>query len=97
MLWLGEREEGGSLEPTPSGVLKFNVNKTTRSKPGLPGIGGVLCNDMGEILCIFSQGVGVKDSNEAEVMAILEALRIFSCSFLASLMVKVTHGMLSPR
>lgn len=54
MLWLGEGEEGGSLEPTPSGVLKFNVNETTRSKPGLPGIGSVLSNDMGEVLCIFS-------------------------------------------
>lgn len=29
-------------------------------------------------MCLFSKGVGVRDSNETEVLAILEALRIFS-------------------
>lgn len=27
--------------------------------------GGVLCNDEREILCLFSKGVGVRDSNGA--------------------------------
>lgn len=48
---------------------------------GQEGIGGALRNDKGFILCMFSKSVGVKDSNEAELLAILEALMIFSCSF----------------
>lgn len=50
--------------------------------------GGVLCNDEREILCLFSKGVGVRDSNGAEVLANLEALRIFSWSFQGSLIVE---------
>lgn len=30
---------------------------------------------------MFSNGIGVRDSNEAEVLAILKAMRIFSSSF----------------
>lgn len=48
---------------------------------------------------MFSISIGVWDSNEAEVMAILEALRIFSRSFKGSLIVEsdssnVVHGLL---
>ena len=52
-----------------------------RGKPGPTGAGGVLRNDKGVILSMFSKSVAVRDSNEAEVLAILEALRIFSRSF----------------
>ena len=41
------------------------------------GIGVGLCSNKGEVLVSFSKLVGVKDSNVAEVMAILEASRIF--------------------
>ena len=37
---------------------------------------------------MFSKSVGVRDSNEVEVLAILEALRIFSRSFMGSLIVE---------
>lgn len=48
---------------------------------------------------MFSVSIGVWDSNEAEVMAILGALRIFSRSFKGSLIVEsdlsnVVHGLL---
>lgn len=51
--------------PPPLGVLKFNVDRATRGKPGLTGIGGVLCNNNGEVLFRFSKNGGVCDSNEA--------------------------------
>lgn len=44
----------------------------------------LLHDDKGVILCVFSKSVGVRDSNEADVLAILEgsiALRIFFHSF----------------
>ena len=71
------------------GMLKFNVDGTARGKRGQQVFGewGVLCNDKGVILCVFSESVGVRDSNEAEVLAILEALRIFSRSLQGRLIV----------
>lgn len=42
----------------------------------------------GEILCKFSKGVGIKDSNKAEALAILQALRICSHSFQLMLIVE---------
>ena len=58
-----------------------------RGKLGLAGIGSVLHNFRGEILCMFSKHVGIKESNEAEVLAILKALWIFSLSFHGSWLV----------
>ena len=74
--------------PPPTGILKFNVDGATRGKLGPAGIGGVLRNDKGEVLLMFSKSVGIRDSNEAESLAILEALRIFSTSFHGPLLVE---------
>lgn len=63
------------------GVLKFNVDGVTRGKLGPSGIGGVLLNCRGEVIYIFSRNVGIKDSNEAEVLPILEALNVYSFLF----------------
>lgn len=68
-------------------MLKFNVDRAARCKPGLGGIGEEMLNDKEEVLCLFSKGVGVKDCNEAEVLTILEALRIFPHSFYERLIV----------
>lgn len=74
-----ERLEGG---------LKFNVDGSARGKPGPAGVGGVHRNDQGAVLVLFSKNVGLMESNEAEVVAILEALRVFvSGHFQASLVV----------
>ena len=67
--------------PSPCGVLKFNADGAAKGKPDLAAIGGVLRNQKGEVLFMFSKDAGIKDSNEAEVLAILEALRIFHTSF----------------
>eukprot|EP00268_Persea_americana_P015340 TRINITY_DN17040_c1_g3_i1.p1 TRINITY_DN17040_c1_g3~~TRINITY_DN17040_c1_g3_i1.p1 ORF type:complete len:124 (+),score=24.39 TRINITY_DN17040_c1_g3_i1:31-372(+) len=71
------------------GMLKFNVDGAARGKLGPAGIVGVLCDDKGVILCMFSKSVGVRDSNESKVWAILEALRIFSRSFQGRLIVEI--------
>ena len=52
----------------------------TRGKPGPAGIGGVLLNNEGIVLALFSKHVGCIESGEAEVVAILEAIRIFTSS-----------------
>lgn len=63
------------------GTLKFNVDGDSQGKPGLAGIGGVLRNQKREVLFMYSKYIGIKDSNEAEVWAILEALCIYGNSF----------------
>lgn len=69
-------------------VLKFDVAEAAQGKLGLAGIGGKLRNQNGEALYIISKHDEIKDSNQAEVLAILEAVRIYSSSFLNSLIVK---------
>ena len=51
-------------------------------------MGGVLRNNNGETLLIFSKNVGVCDSNEAKLLAILESLKLFSKGFGGRLLVE---------
>lgn len=60
--------------PPLAGFIKFNMGRVDRGKPGPQGIAGVLLNEEGEVWCMFSKHVGVKYSNEAVVLAILEVL-----------------------
>lgn len=73
---------------SPIGVLKFNVYSTYRGKPGTMGVGGVLRNCKDEFLLMFSTIMGVCDYNEAEVLAILKALRLFSRRYHGRLVVE---------
>lgn len=71
---------------------------TARGNLGLAGISGVLRNDKWEVTFMFSNNVGVKDSNE-EMWATLEAL-LHSCSLLNRQIVEcdssnATCGMIS--
>lgn len=54
-------------------VLKWNVDGTAKGKPGRAGIGGILRNSMGAPICTFSAHIGIRDSNEAEFIAIVFA------------------------
>ena len=72
-----KRKVSWCITLTSTRVLKFNVDGVARGKQGLASIGGVLRNHKGEVMYMFSKHVGIKDSNEAEVLVILEALRIY--------------------
>lgn len=67
-----------SWVPPREVVLKFNVYGVERGKPDPARIGGVLRNHLGVVLAIFSIKVGRMESNEAEVLAIIQALQIIS-------------------
>ncbi|KAK9285427.1 hypothetical protein L1049_024620 [Liquidambar formosana] len=58
------------------GWMKFNVDGSS--------IGGVLRDDKGCFRCVFSEPIGVMDSNVAELMAIRKALNLFADSIWAS-------------
>lgn len=49
----------------PVGMIIFDVDGAMRGKLGPACIRGVFQNNKGDILCMFSNSVGVKDSNEA--------------------------------
>lgn len=75
-----------SWSPPSYGVLKFNVAGAVRGKLGLAGMG---CYEMEKgCFCVCSRKEWAKDSNKAEVLAILEALRIFARSFHGSLIIE---------
>ncbi|KAK3231507.1 hypothetical protein Dsin_003388 [Dipteronia sinensis] len=57
------------IRPTGFG-LKFNVVGSARENPGNAGIGGVLRDNLGNVLGLFADHVGILDSNSAEILAI---------------------------
>ncbi|XXG59908.1 hypothetical protein AAC387_Pa04g1911 [Persea americana] len=63
--------------PPPIRVLKFNVDGVSKGKSKQASIGGVLRNFKGGVIIMFSKHIGICDSNEAEVLATLEALQLF--------------------
>lgn len=77
--------------PPQDGDLKFKIDGAARGKPSPTGISAVLHNHRRNVLMMVSKNTGVKKSNEAEVMAILECLHR---SFVRSLLWRVTQLML---
>lgn len=68
----------------PIVVLKYNVDDAAHGKLRPAGVGGILRNHTWEVLLMFFKYVGVKDSNEVEVLTILEDLCIYALSFLGT-------------
>ncbi|KAK9283769.1 hypothetical protein L1049_012021 [Liquidambar formosana] len=64
--------------------IKIQCGWFSKREACLGGIGGVLRDDHGCVLCLFSIPVGTVDSNFAELVAVREALRLFSSSIWAS-------------
>ncbi|KAK3219540.1 hypothetical protein Dsin_013510 [Dipteronia sinensis] len=62
--------------PPPFDSLKFNVDGSARGTPGPAGIGGVLRDYTGRLLCTFSNHIGIQDANTAEILAIARACEL---------------------
>lgn len=62
--------------PPQSGEMKFNVDGASRGKPGPIGIGGVLRDHLSHFSWVFSESVGIRDSNKAKLLSIRRALNI---------------------
>ncbi|KAK0599556.1 hypothetical protein LWI29_006326 [Acer saccharum] len=60
------------MSPKPE-LLKFNVDGSARGVPGHAGVGEVLRDCRGRVLCVFSDSVGIQDSVTAELSAIAKA------------------------
>ncbi|EOX92975.1 Uncharacterized protein TCM_001832 [Theobroma cacao] len=66
--------------PPPTGEFKFNVDNSAKGKPGPVGCNGVLRDSNGHVVGLFFCLIGLHDSNIAELMAILKALKLFAAS-----------------
>ena len=62
--------------PPPQEMLKFNVDGSARGSPGQAGIGGVLRDSGGKVLCTFSLNMGWQDAITAEVLALAKACEL---------------------
>lgn len=72
---------GGLLELESAPGEEFGgLASAVRGKPKPAGVGGVLGDHKGDVMLIFSKSVGIKEPNETEVLAILEALRLIFLS-----------------
>ncbi|XVE48617.1 hypothetical protein DITRI_Ditri01bG0015800 [Diplodiscus trichospermus] len=72
------QRKASSWSCPPEELLKFNVDGSALGQPGLAGIGGVLRDHGSNIKLVFSKHRGVADSNLAELLAIREAIFLFS-------------------
>jgi len=63
-----------TLSALESFILEWNVDGSSLGKPGPAGIGGVLSDHNRMVLGLSSIPAGVKDSNEAELLAMLKHL-----------------------
>ena len=63
-------------QPPPHGILKFNIDGTSKGNPGMVGFGGVIRDEQGCIKDIFHSHLGVATNNMAELMALEKFLEI---------------------
>ncbi|KAK3213079.1 hypothetical protein Dsin_017785 [Dipteronia sinensis] len=66
------------LLPPTLNALKFNVDGSAKCALGRAGIGGVLCDARGKVLCLFSAFVGARDAIAAEMLAIQKAVNLYA-------------------
>ncbi|KAK3205489.1 hypothetical protein Dsin_019535 [Dipteronia sinensis] len=59
--------------PPPLDVPRFNVDKSARGSPGQTGIGGVLRNHNGKVLCKYSVNISIQDAISVEIQVIAKA------------------------
>ena len=71
-----KRNDVGLISPDMD--LRFNVDGAAKGSPGEAGIGGVLRDSKGKILCLFSNYVGSLDAISAEMYAIHRACQLIA-------------------
>ncbi|KAK3222417.1 hypothetical protein Dsin_009442 [Dipteronia sinensis] len=72
------KSRSGVWDPPVDDELLFNVDGAAKGNPGMSGVGGVLRDARGRILCLFSLFLGFRDSNSAEILAIHKACQLIA-------------------
>lgn len=77
-LWRKSKEQRTTIIwcPPPPNKFKWNVDGSSKGKPGPAGMAGLLRNVQGIIKALFAASVGILDSNEAEFVAIVFVLEM---------------------
>ncbi|KAK2663155.1 hypothetical protein Ddye_001729 [Dipteronia dyeriana] len=68
--------EGYGVGDSLIGSFKFNVDGSARGFPFNSGISGVLRDDRGKVLCLFSTNVGIQDVVTTEILALAKACNL---------------------
>ncbi|XP_077239748.1 uncharacterized protein LOC143880655 [Tasmannia lanceolata] len=97
-LWYGWLEVCSSVErssnivqawvPPEEGSCKLNFDGSSLGNPGPAGIGGVLRDDKGEVIWSFAGPIGIADSNEAEVPAAHQGIKLLEVEYLNNVVVE---------
>ncbi|KAK3213081.1 hypothetical protein Dsin_017787 [Dipteronia sinensis] len=75
--WWFKHHGKGSTEPIT--LMLENLKECcTKCALGRAGIGGVLCDARGKVLCLFSAFVGARDAIAAEMLAIQKAINLYA-------------------
>ena len=62
--------------PPAHSILKFNVDGSSFGRPRPSDIGGVLRDNSGNILVLFSIDTGIRESKSAKLLAISKAMSL---------------------
>lgn len=78
---MSQMKEAGNLDPSSCWLVEIQIGwgSQRKTKPNCHGMD--VCNVEDQLLLSFSMFVGAGDSNEAEILAILEALTGCASSF----------------
>ncbi|KAK2665800.1 hypothetical protein Ddye_004374 [Dipteronia dyeriana] len=83
VVWWFKHMGKGSTDAIQSLLINFNGDGSALGKPGPAGVGEVLRDSNGKILCLFSYHLGTMDSNKAEIWTI--KIAVGSCNSTLSL------------
>ena len=72
----GQKESEDPKNLKMDSYPKFNVDASVRATSDQAGIGGVLKDSRGDVLCYFSENVGAQDVISAEILAIAKACHL---------------------
>ncbi|KAK3197913.1 hypothetical protein Dsin_021328 [Dipteronia sinensis] len=62
--------------PPQMDTFKFNVDGSTKGSSGQSGMGGVLRDSSGRVICLFSSYLGIHDANTIEILVVRKACEI---------------------
>ncbi|KAK1560563.1 hypothetical protein Q3G72_028080 [Acer saccharum] len=77
----GKRKVRRRWKTHADGSLIFNVDGSSRGNPNPFGIDGILRDNDGATVCMFSSSIGCESSYDAEVAAILQACQLCESNF----------------
>ncbi|XP_077212826.1 uncharacterized protein LOC143847935 [Tasmannia lanceolata] len=78
----------GRMDASSQGFMKLNFDGSRLGNPGPTGIGGLLRNELGEVICASVGPIGVADATEVEVCTAHQGIKLVARDCLDNVMVE---------